>query len=37
MFDAHVAALMFEHGIGTIYTHDADFKRFHGIEVVDPL
>ena len=37
VFDAHTAALMNEHGIQTIYTHDADFKRFPGLEVIDPL
>jgi hypothetical protein len=28
--------LMRENGVRTIYTHDADFKRFPFIEVVDP-
>ena len=37
MFDAHTAVLMHEHGIRTIYTHDADFNRFPGLEVIDPL
>lgn len=37
VFDAHIAALMREHGIQTIYTHDADFNRFPGLEVVDPF
>lgn len=37
VFDAHTAALMREHGIRTIYTHDADFTRFPGLEVIDPL
>jgi len=37
VFDAHTAVLMREHGIRTIYTHDADFHRFPGIEVIDPL
>lgn len=36
-FDAHTAALMHEHGVRTIYTHDADFRRFPSLEVVDPL
>jgi hypothetical protein len=35
--DAHTAALMAEHGVRTIYTRDADFHRFEGIEVRDPL
>ena len=37
LFDAHTVALMLEHGIRTIYTHDADFHRFPGLEVIDPL
>ncbi|HNR33508.1 MAG TPA: PIN domain-containing protein [Candidatus Hydrogenedentes bacterium] len=37
VFDAHTVALMREHGIKTIYTHDADFHRFPGLHVVDPL
>lgn len=37
VFDAHTVALMREHGIRTIYTHDADFHRFPGLEVIDPL
>ncbi len=36
MFDAHVVALMREHGIRTIYTHDADFHRFPDLTVTDP-
>lgn len=37
MFDLHAVALMKEHGIRTIYTHDADFHRFPFLTVVDPL
>ncbi len=37
VFYAHTAVLMREHGIRTIYTHDADFNRFPGIEVIDPI
>jgi len=37
VFDAHTAALMLEHGIRTIYTHDADFHRFPDLNVVDPV
>jgi hypothetical protein len=36
-FDAHTAILMREHGIKTIYTHDADFNRFPFVDVIDPL
>jgi toxin-antitoxin system PIN domain toxin len=35
--DAHVAALMRQHGVGVIYTRDRDFRRFEGIDVRDPF
>ena len=35
--DATTVALMREHGISRIYTHDADFHRFPAIEPIDPL
>jgi len=35
--DAHIAALMRQHGVGTIYTRDRDFRRFDGISVEDPF
>lgn len=35
--DAHVAALMRQHGVTTIYTRDRDYRRFHGIRVEDPF
>jgi len=35
--DAHVAALMLQHGVRRIYTRDRGFRRFDGIEVVDPF
>lgn len=31
--DAHIVALMRQHGIGAIYTEDRGFRRFDGIEV----
>ncbi|MEQ3548852.1 TA system VapC family ribonuclease toxin [Pseudonocardia nematodicida] len=34
--DAHIAALMREHGVATIWTSDRDFRRFPGITVRDP-
>ncbi|MFZ5471654.1 MAG: TA system VapC family ribonuclease toxin [Myxococcota bacterium] len=34
--DCHYAALLHEHGIQTIYTADADFRRFDFLEVIDP-
>ncbi len=35
--DAHIAALLLEHDVGTIYTRDADFRKFPGIRVRDPF
>ena len=35
--DAHVAALARAHGVGTIYTHDRDFRRFPFLRVIDPV
>lgn len=35
--DAHLVALMREHGVRTILTHDRDFRRFDGIRVRDPF
>lgn len=35
--DHHLAALMRQHGVATIYTHDRDLRRFDGIKVVDPF
>ena len=34
--DAHIAILMREHGIRTIYTRDTDFHRFPFLDPVDP-
>jgi uncharacterized protein len=33
---AHLVALMQQHGISTIWTHDRDFRKFEGITVRDP-
>jgi toxin-antitoxin system PIN domain toxin len=35
--DAHVAALMRQHGVGVIYTRHRDFRRFEGIDVRNPF
>lgn len=35
--DAHLVALMRENEVGTIWTHDRDFRKFDGIEVRDPF
>ena len=35
--DAHLAALMRQHGVKSIYTRDKDFRKFTGLVVRDPL
>ena len=35
--DAHLAALLKQHGVRTLYTHDLDFRRFPFLAIVDPL
>lgn len=35
--DAHIAAFMRQHGVGTIYTRDRDFRRFEGIRTENPF
>lgn len=35
--DAHLVALMRQHGISTMWTHDRDFRKFEGITVRDPF
>jgi uncharacterized protein len=35
--DAHLAALLNQHGIATLYTHDRDFRKFSFLDVRDPL
>jgi uncharacterized protein len=35
--DAHLAALLRQHGVRTLYTHDRDFLQFPFLEVRDPL
>jgi uncharacterized protein len=35
--DAHIAALMRQHGVSTIYTRDRDFRKYEGINVQDPF
>jgi toxin-antitoxin system PIN domain toxin len=37
VFDAHIAALLLEHGVTTIVTADRDFSRFADLEVTDPF
>jgi toxin-antitoxin system PIN domain toxin len=35
--DAHLAAILRQNGIATLYTHDRDFRKFSFLEVRDPL
>lgn len=35
--DAHLGALMRQHGVKTIYTRDRGFRRFPDIEAKDPF
>ena len=35
--DAHLAALLSQHGVVTIYTHDRDFRKFSFLDVRDPV
>jgi toxin-antitoxin system PIN domain toxin len=35
--DAHLAALLSQHGVVTLYTHDRDFRKFGFLDVRDPL
>jgi toxin-antitoxin system PIN domain toxin len=35
--DAHLAALMRQHGVRVIYTRDRDFRHYDGIDARDPF
>jgi hypothetical protein len=35
--DAHLVALLLQHGVATLWTHDRDFQKFDGIRVRDPF
>jgi toxin-antitoxin system PIN domain toxin len=35
--DAHLATVMQQHGVVTLYTHDRDFRKFDFLVVKDPL
>ncbi len=35
--DCHIAGIMKENGIVTIFTHDTDFRRFGFLKVFDPI
>jgi uncharacterized protein len=35
--DAHLAALMRQHGVSIVYTRDRDLRRYDGIDTRDPF
>jgi toxin-antitoxin system PIN domain toxin len=35
--DAHLAALLCQHGVVKLFTHDKDFRKFTFLDVRDPL
>ena len=35
--DAHLATVLQQHGVVTLYTHDRDFRKFDFLVVKDPL
>lgn len=35
--DAHLAAILFQHGVHTLYSSDRDFRKFESLEVLDPF
>jgi len=35
--DAHLAAILFQHGVSTLYSSDRDFLKFPTLELRDPL
>jgi len=35
--DAHVAAILFQHGVRTLYSNDRDFRKFQSLDLRDPF
>jgi hypothetical protein len=35
--DAHVAAILFQNGVRTLYSSDRDFRKFESLDVRDPF
>jgi toxin-antitoxin system PIN domain toxin len=35
--DAHLATILFQHGVRTLYTNDSDYRRFSFLRVVNPF
>ena len=35
--DAHVAAILFQHGVRTLYSNDRDFRKFESLDLKNPF
>lgn len=35
--DAHLAAILLQHGVRTLYSNDRDFRKFESLDVRDPF
>jgi toxin-antitoxin system PIN domain toxin len=35
--DAHIAAILFQHGVRTLYSNDRDFRKFGSVDLRDPF
>jgi hypothetical protein len=35
--DAHVAVILFQHGVRTLYSNDSDFRKFPSLDLRDPF
>lgn len=35
--DAHIASILFQHGVRTIYSNDRDFRKFPALDVRNPF
>ena len=35
--DAHLAAILFQNGVRTLYSNDRDFRKFESLDVRDPF
>lgn len=35
--DAHIAAILLQHGVRTLYSNDRDFRKFPSIDLRDPF
>ena len=35
--DAHIATILLQHGVRTLYTNDRDFRKFQSLDVRDPF